>query len=110
MDDCGLTFLHVFPFSPRKGTPAARMPQVARHEVKARAAHLREAGVRALERFLVGQQGCEHPVLMERDGMGRTPHFAEVCIAGRNRFAAGDIVTARITGRASDKLIGEVVA
>ena len=48
VDDCGLTFLHVFPFSPRKGTPAARMPQVAPSEIKARAARLRDKGEQAL--------------------------------------------------------------
>jgi threonylcarbamoyladenosine tRNA methylthiotransferase MtaB len=75
---CGLTYLHVFPFSPRKGTPAARMPQVAHAAIKERAARLREAGSRVYERFLDGQQGERIELLMEREDTGRTPQYAEV--------------------------------
>ena len=75
---CGLTYLHVFPFSPRKGTPAARMPQVAHATIKDRAARLREAGSRVYERFLDGQQGERIELLMEREDTGRTPQYAEV--------------------------------
>ena len=76
--DCGLTFLHVFPFSPRKGTPAARMPQVRGPEIKDRAARLRAAGEAALDLHLKGQVGRVHRVLMEGPRMGRTEGFAEV--------------------------------
>jgi threonylcarbamoyladenosine tRNA methylthiotransferase MtaB len=110
VDDCGLTFLHVFPFSPRKGTPAARMPQVARPEIKARAARLRDYGDRALATFLISQTGRELPILMERDSMGRTPQFAEVTVSGRDAFAAGEILRARMTGHSGGQLIGEVIA
>ena len=109
VEDCGLTYLHVFPFSPRKGTPAARMPQVARSEIKSRAARLRERGEDVLNRYLALQHGRQFDVLMERDCIGRTPHFAEVAVAGREDFGAGEIVAARITGAARGQLIGEVL-
>ena len=110
VDDCGLTFLHVFPFSPRKGTPAARMPQVARATVKERAARLRAKGTDVLEAYLNRQAGESCDVLMERDRVGRTPHFAEVDVSGRADFLAGEIVKARIMGRNGDKLMGEAIA
>jgi threonylcarbamoyladenosine tRNA methylthiotransferase MtaB len=109
VDECGLTFLHVFPFSPRNGTPAARMPQVNRADIKARAARLREKGELALASYLDRQQGQKHSVLIERDGIGRTPHFAEVSVAGAALCAPGEIVEARITGSEKTILIGEVV-
>ena len=76
--DCGLTFLHVFPFSPRKGTPAARMPQMRGPVIKGRAARLRAAGEIALAGHLNRQVGRRLPVLMEGARMGRTEGFAEV--------------------------------
>ena len=79
--ECGLTFLHVFPFSPRKGTPAARMPQVRGPEVKERAARLRAAGDAALARHLAEQVGKTHQVLTEGPRMGRTEQFTEVHFA-----------------------------
>lgn len=109
VDECGLTFLHVFPFSPRKGTPAARMPQVDRPQIKARAARLREKGEQALSAYLDRQHGQRHAVLIERDSVGRTPHFAEVNVAGAAACAPGEIIEARITGNDKTMLIGEVV-
>jgi threonylcarbamoyladenosine tRNA methylthiotransferase MtaB len=79
--DCELTFLHVFPFSPRKGTPAARMPQVRGPEIKERAARLRAVGDAALGRHLAGHVGCTHRVLTEGPRIGRTEQFAEVSFA-----------------------------
>jgi threonylcarbamoyladenosine tRNA methylthiotransferase MtaB len=79
--DCGLTFLHVFPFSPRKGTPAARMPQVKGPEIKDRAARLRALGDQALSRHLKAQQGQKHRVLTEGPRLGRTEQFTEVAFA-----------------------------
>src|SRR5581483_8301660 len=70
--ECGLTYLHVFPFSPRPGTPAARMPQVARQAVKARAARLRERGAQALARYLDAEIGATRRVLIESHDSGRT--------------------------------------
>ena len=119
VDECGLTFLHVFPFSPRKGTPAARMPQVARAIVKERAAMFRAKGEKVRDVFLAGQAGTTHAVLIERDGalrslgrssMGRTPHFAEINVTGASSAAAGDIITARVTGFANGQLVGEFMA
>ena len=95
--DCDLTFLHVFPFSPRKGTPAARMPQVAGPEVKDRAARLRAVGDAALARHLAAQLGKTHRILTEGPRIGRTEQFAEVVFDADQ--SEGQIITARITGQ-----------
>jgi threonylcarbamoyladenosine tRNA methylthiotransferase MtaB len=81
VDECGLTQLHVFPFSPRPGTSAARMPQLDRAVVKQRAARLREKGEAALRRHLDAQIGQRLPVLTERGGIGRTEQFTAVRLA-----------------------------
>ena len=81
IEDCGLTFLHIFPFSARKGTPASKMPQVRGPVVKERAARLRAAGDAALERHLAAQVGRRHLVLIEGPRLGRTEGFAEVDFA-----------------------------
>jgi threonylcarbamoyladenosine tRNA methylthiotransferase MtaB len=78
IDDCGLTHLHVFPFSPRPGTPAARMPQVRRETVKERARRLREKGAAALRAHLDAQIGARRRVLTESRDVGRTEHFTQV--------------------------------
>jgi threonylcarbamoyladenosine tRNA methylthiotransferase MtaB len=78
VDECGLTHLHVFPFSPRPGTPAARMPQVGRDIVKDRARRLREQGDAALRRHLDAQVGATRRVLVESRKLGRTGHFTQV--------------------------------
>jgi threonylcarbamoyladenosine tRNA methylthiotransferase MtaB len=78
VDDCGLTHLHVFPFSPRPGTPAARMPQVRRETVKERARRLREKGAAALRAHLDAQIGARRRVLTESRDVGRTEHFTQV--------------------------------
>lgn len=101
--DCGLTFLHVFPFSPRKGTPAARMPQVLGGEIKDRAARLRAAGEAALKGHLEGQVGQVLPVLTEGARMGRTEGFAEVDFAEDQ--AEGRIVEALISGVRGGRLV-----
>jgi threonylcarbamoyladenosine tRNA methylthiotransferase MtaB len=108
VDDCGLTYLHVFPFSPRNGTPAARMPQVARSLVKERAAHLRRKGNEALSRYLAAQAGSEVEVLLERDGLGRTRHYAEIELSAS--ASAGALLRARVNGHDGQRLSGEVVA
>ena len=100
--DCDLTFLHVFPFSPRKGTPAARMPQVRGPEIRARAAELRAAGAAALGRHLVAQQGLVHRILTEGPRAGRTEQFTEVNFAADQ--PEGAIVEACITGRTDQRL------
>jgi len=81
VDECGLTQLHVFPFSPRPGTPAERMPQVAGDVVRERARRLRDKGEAALRRHLDGEVGAQRRVLTERGGIGRTPQFTPVRLA-----------------------------
>ncbi|MEC3863171.1 tRNA (N(6)-L-threonylcarbamoyladenosine(37)-C(2))-methylthiotransferase MtaB [Mesobacterium sp. TK19101] len=100
--DCGLTWLHVFPYSPRQGTPAARMPQVKGPAIKDRAARLRAAGEVQVQRHLAQQIGATHRVLMESPDMGRTEQFTEV--AFRTPQTEGSIVTATITGRDGQSL------
>ncbi|MFN4129483.1 MAG: radical SAM protein, partial [Paracoccaceae bacterium] len=102
VDDCGLTFLHVFPFSPRKGTPAARMPQLKGPEIKARAAQLRTKGEAALAQHLQAQLGQTHRVLMEGPRMGRTEQFTEVDVTTDQ--PEGQIITARIEGFGASRL------
>ena len=82
VEECGLTFLHVFPYSPRPGTPAARMPQVAGGEIKERAKRLRAAGDAALKKRLASEIGATRAVLIESDKQGRTEHFLPVAIRG----------------------------
>lgn len=94
--ECGLTFLHVFPFSPRKGTPAARMPQVRGPAIRERAARLRAEGEAALNRHLAAEVGRVHRVLTESPRMGRTETFTEVAFATDQ--AEGRIVDASVRG------------
>ena len=107
VEDCGLTFLHVFPFSPRKGTPAARMPQVRGPDIKARAARLRAAGDLALGRHLAAQLGRVHQVLMETPRMGRTGQFAEVVFA--TDHPEGTVIAAQVTGHQSGQLLAQAL-
>jgi threonylcarbamoyladenosine tRNA methylthiotransferase MtaB len=79
---CGLTFLHVFPYSPRPGTPAARMPQVPGEVIKERAKRLRATGEAALQKRLASEIGATRQVLIESATQGRTEHFMPVAIAG----------------------------
>jgi threonylcarbamoyladenosine tRNA methylthiotransferase MtaB len=81
VDACGLTHLHVFPFSPRPGTPAARMPQLPRDIVKDRARRLRERGALALRQHLDGEVGATRRVLTESHDIGRTEQFTPVKLA-----------------------------
>jgi threonylcarbamoyladenosine tRNA methylthiotransferase MtaB len=104
VEDCGLTWLHVFPYSPREGTPAARMPQVVGEAIRERAARLRAAGDRAQARHLDGLVGQAAQVLMESDRMGRTETFAEVAFADDQ--PVGAIVATRLTGVAGGQLVG----
>jgi threonylcarbamoyladenosine tRNA methylthiotransferase MtaB len=102
VEDCGLSFLHVFPFSPRQGTPAARMPQVDGAAIRDRAARLRRAGQAALSRHLASQMGRSHAVLMESARMGRTGQFTETVFAEDQ--PEGRIVRAVITGQDGARL------
>ena len=94
VEDCDLTWLHVFPYSPRPGTPAARMPQVKGPAIKERAARLRAAGDLRVAAHLAAQVGTEQTVLTEGPRMGRTEQFAEVHFAADQ--PEGRIITARI--------------
>ncbi|HEY0836670.1 MAG TPA: tRNA (N(6)-L-threonylcarbamoyladenosine(37)-C(2))-methylthiotransferase MtaB [Azospirillum sp.] len=104
VEDCGLTWLHVFPYSPRPGTPAARMPQDNAPFRKDRAARLRAAGETAVARHLASQIGRTATVLVEKDDLGRTEHFAEVRLG--QTFAPGTLVRTLITGVADGQLTG----
>ena len=93
--ECDLTWLHVFPYSNRKGTPAARMPQVASHETKSRAAALRKTGRLQVAKHLKAQVGRSHAILMENPNMGRTEQFSEVIFEQPQKEST--IVMAQIT-------------
>ncbi|MCK0197535.1 tRNA (N(6)-L-threonylcarbamoyladenosine(37)-C(2))-methylthiotransferase MtaB [Ancylobacter sp. 6x-1] len=103
VDACGLTHLHVFPFSPRRGTSAARMPQLPREVVKARAKLLREKGRQALQRHLAGEVGARRQVLAETDGIGRTEGFTAVRLA--RPLTPGTIASLRIAGHDGTRLV-----
>ncbi|WP_371349082.1 tRNA (N(6)-L-threonylcarbamoyladenosine(37)-C(2))-methylthiotransferase MtaB [Ancylobacter sp. IITR112] len=103
VDECGLTHLHVFPFSPRPGTPAARMPAVAPAVVKERARRLREKGAHALLRHLAGEVGARREVLTERGGLARTKSFTPVRLA--TPLAPGTLTHIRIAGHDGVRLI-----
>ncbi|WP_395449282.1 tRNA (N(6)-L-threonylcarbamoyladenosine(37)-C(2))-methylthiotransferase MtaB [Aminobacter sp. UC22_36] len=101
VEECGLTHLHVFPFSPREGTPAARMPQVRRDIVKQRAARLRAAGEAAYRRHLESLVGTRQQVLVEREGLGRTEGFSLVAL---DQGAPGEIIEVDIAGHDGERL------
>lgn len=103
LDDCDIITAHIFPFSSRPNTPAARMPQVEREIVKARAARLRDAAARRRARWLHGLVGTDQRVLIEGSGNGHADNFAPVSVRGARR---GQIVTVRVTGRDDDHLVG----
>ena len=102
--DCNLTWLHVFPYSVRNGTPAARMPQVNGRDIKSRAARLRAAGETQVALHLNAQIGQSHDVLMERPTMGRTQQFAEVIFTAPQ--AEGKIIATDITSASATQLQG----
>jgi threonylcarbamoyladenosine tRNA methylthiotransferase MtaB len=102
VEECGLAFLHVFPYSPRPGTPAANMPQVKGDVIKERARRLRERGEAALGRHLEKLVGTEQEILVERGGIGRTPCFTPVHVAGA--FEAGDLVSVNIRNATDQQL------
>ncbi len=105
--ECDLTWLHVFPYSPRAGTPAARMPQVAGPVIKDRAARLRAAGAAQVQAHLAAQADRVHAVLMENPRMGRTEQFTEVTF--ETDQPEGQIVRARITGQRGQQLLATPV-
>jgi threonylcarbamoyladenosine tRNA methylthiotransferase MtaB len=103
VDECGLTHLHVFPFSARPGTPAACMPQVRREVVKERARRLRAKGEAALTRHLDGEIGKQRRVLMESNDMGRTEQFTPVRLNAP--VEAGTILAISVIGHDGRQLL-----
>ncbi|RXH23576.1 2-methylthioadenine synthase [Bradyrhizobium nanningense] len=101
IEECGLTFLHVFPYSPRPGTPAAKMPQVAGGAIKERARRLRAAGEAALRERLQAEVGQTREVLIESASLGRTEHYLPVAIAGER---IGSVVPLVIGGSDGERL------
>ena len=102
--ECNLTWLHVFPYSVRNGTPAARMPQVNGRDIKNRATRLRAAGEAKVIQHLKAQVGHMHNVLLENPNMGRTQQFAEVIFAKSQ--PEGKIITTEITSASTTQLHG----
>ena len=103
VEECDLTWLHVFPYSPRPGTPAARMPQVDGVAIKERAARLRAAGEHQVDQHLQAQVGKRHFILMENARMGRTEQFTEVNFSTDQ--PEGQIVPATIKGQHGQRLV-----
>lgn len=101
LDDCDIVAAHIFPFSARPDTPAAKMPQVPREVVKARAARLRNAAAQRRNAWLDSMIGSTHPILVEGQDQGHTNNFAPVGTDGAERGVTG---LARITGRNGDQL------
>ena len=104
VEDCDLTFLHVFPYSKRPGTPAAKMPQVEGRAIKERARLLREAGDAALKRRLASEIGKTREVLIESAIQGRTEHFLPVAI---ENGIAGDVQAMIISGYDGMRLVAK---
>ena len=103
VQDCGLTFLHVFPYSARNGTPAARMPQLPGPVIRERAARLRAAGAAALAKHLAGRVGTMQNVLTEGPHIGRCEDFTEVAFADAQ--PEGTLLTAHIAGVSASGLV-----
>ncbi len=110
IEDCDIVMAHVFPYSPKRGTPAARMPQVAPAVIKDRARQLRTAAAAQKARWLDSMAGTRQRVLVESGGTnGHAENFASVTLAGAVGGLAGRVVEVRITAAAADGLIGEIV-
>jgi len=105
VDNAGISYLHIFPFSPRKGVPAARMPQVSKDIIKQRAARLREKGADALARRLRSLAGTEQIIIVEKEGIGRTACFAPAKITGVAEI--GSFIRVRVTGADTTDLTAE---
>jgi threonylcarbamoyladenosine tRNA methylthiotransferase MtaB len=103
VEECDLTFLHIFPYSEREGTPAARMPQVDKKIRKERAARLRNLGQKQLQKFLQSNVGRDVQAIVENGGMARAENFAPVKISG---ISPGRLVMLHTTGIEGDALIG----
>jgi threonylcarbamoyladenosine tRNA methylthiotransferase MtaB len=107
VEECDLTFLHVFPYSEREGTPAAKMPQVDHAVRKERAARLREQGAVQMNKFLTKHVGAQRQIIVEQNGIGRTEHFAEVIL--NKKLEPGTLHRVKTLAVEGDKLTGEVL-
>ncbi len=107
VDECGLAYVHVFPYSPRPGTPAARMPQVDRAVIKDRAARLRAKAKEALHRHLTARVGAEMAAIVEKPGFARGDDFSPISLAAPAR--PGAFIRVRITGVDGDALTGQAL-
>ena len=109
VEDCNLTYLHVFPYSQRPGTPAARMPQVKSDVIKDRAKRLRELGAKKELEFLNAQVGVKAQVLVESDTLGRTEHFCPVDLThlSAEQKVEGRIIPLTISGVHNGNLTSE---
>lgn len=96
IEEAGISFTHIFPYSKREGTPAAKMPQLNGKIVKARAKILREAGAKELQKFLHAQIGKNLSIIVEKDGVGKSENFLDVKIIGGEELKSGDILTVKI--------------
>ena len=106
VEEADLSYLHVFAYSAREGTPAARMPQVPKPVRKERAARLRALGDAQYKGLCASRIGAIETVLVERDGLGRTEQFVPIAVP---RHAAGELVTTLVTGVTADGLVGEAL-
>ncbi|HIF25558.1 MAG TPA: tRNA (N(6)-L-threonylcarbamoyladenosine(37)-C(2))-methylthiotransferase MtaB [Micavibrio sp.] len=107
VEDCDLTFLHIFPYSERPGTPAAKMPQVHGPLRKERAARLREAGERQMDKFLNQHINKDRQIIVEKDNIGRTEHFAPVRLM--QELPIGSLQNIRTTGVSDGMLDAEII-
>ena len=107
IDECDITFLHVFPFSPRDGTPAARMPQLDREIIKKRAKILRNIGERKITEHYDKLKNKEINLIVESHNQGRSDTFAKVCLD--DNFEAGKIIKMLVTGKRQEGLIGNII-
>jgi threonylcarbamoyladenosine tRNA methylthiotransferase MtaB len=98
LEDCDIVAAHVFPFSPRPNTPAARMPQLAHEVVKARAARLRGAAAQRRSAWLGSLVGTRQQILIESEGTGHTDGFAPIAVDGSSRGETGDITVTAFEG------------
>jgi threonylcarbamoyladenosine tRNA methylthiotransferase MtaB len=106
VSEADLTYLHVFPYSAREGTPAARMPQISRRVAKERAAKLRALGDLQYSAFCQSRIGQMETVLVEHDGLGRTEQFVPIAVPGHG---PGELVAVRATGVSASGLVGEPI-
>ena len=107
IDECNITFLHVFPFSPRDGTPAARMPQLDRQIIKKRAKILRNIGERKITEHYDKLKNKEINLIVESQNQGRSDTFAKVCLD--DNFKSGKIIKMLVTGKCQEGLIGNII-